>query len=300
MKGKKKDSRQFIYKITFFFTLIYFTLLYFQKRILLGLFQTQLSFSIPDTIAILTSEDKLEGFINRSTNGAILTGSFLAFEIFIFISLIIYLFVKLFLLYRRKKWQNQDFLLLAGLLILLLGSFYYTYIFVSSTHSTYIEIEHIVKHFTPKQIANITKQWSTFFYQYDFSALNFMKDYIVVADQFSITVDNVKEIGKIPDILNLWLNHLNLLKLHYFLVMCSGFLMTLIAQLFNYRSNGSIFNKNKKIDIILAENRALQTQLITVQKKDTKRKSKKNKKKSKKEKITTQKKGKKRKKNKKE
>ncbi|MDT2834912.1 hypothetical protein P7H70_12775 [Vagococcus carniphilus] len=102
-----------------------------------------------------------------------------------------------------------------------------------------------------------------------------MKDYIVVADQFSITVDNVKEIGKIPDILNLWLNHLNLLKLHYFLVMCSGFLMTLIAQLFNYRSNGSIFNKNKKIDIILAENRALQTQLITVQKKDTKRKSKK-------------------------
>ncbi len=263
MKHQRKKSHLFIYRTSLFFTLIYFFLIYFQKRILTFLFQTQLSFSLPDTLFVLTSENKLEDIIERAQNGALTIGIFLTIETLLFIGVIILLLTKLFILYKKKKWQTHDYILLIGLIILLLGSFYYSYIAIDSTFYSYTEVKTIVERISPKQLASLSKQWSGFFYNYDFSALNFVKDSMVISDQFSLMVKNINEVGRIPDIINLWLNHLNLLKTHYFLLMCFGFISILIAHFFNYRSNGSLFKSKKSIQ---TENSVLKAELLSLKK----------------------------------
>lgn len=275
MQLKKKETRQSIYRTSLFFTLIYFVVIYYQKRILTGLFQTQLSFSIPDILAVLTSENKLDTFINRATNGTIVVGIFLALEVLLFVVFIIYLLVKIFFLYKRKKLQKHDFLLITGLIILLFGSFYYSYITASHTIQSLTEVQQILERLSPKQLKALSEQWSTFFYEYNFSALNFMKDYTVIADQVAITFGNVKALGRIPNILHLWLDNLNLLKNHYFIVMCIGFISTLLAQLFNRYLNGPLFRRRKDVDAIIAENDALKKEISSLKRSEQSSKTKK-------------------------
>ena len=102
---RKKIKRENLYRSVFLFTIIYFILMYFQKRILLGLFQTQLSFSIPSVVSIITSQNTLDELISRGTNGAILTGAFLAIEIIAFILLILYFLFQLWRLYKNNKFK---------------------------------------------------------------------------------------------------------------------------------------------------------------------------------------------------
>lgn len=234
-KQPKKKIRQSIYKYSFIFTLIYFTLIYFQKRILSGLFQTQLSFSIPDTIAILTSSHALDELTTRGTNGAILVGVFLIIEVLIFISAIIYFLIKLWKVHSSKYWKKYDYTLVLGLLVLLIGSFYYAFVTANTSLETFTTIQNALNHLGPKQLGQLGDKWKNFIYHYEFSLGYLPRDISIVIDQVKTIVSSVKEIAQLPDVINGWLNQLSLFKFHYFLVICSGSFLVILAQLFESR-----------------------------------------------------------------
>lgn len=246
MLFRKNLTRQSVYHSVFIFTIIYFILMYFQKRILLGIFQTQLSFSIPNTIALLTSDNTFEEITNRAINGAILTGVFLIIEIVIFILLIIYFLCKLWHVHYIEQLRKLDFLLVLGLFTLLLGSFYYAYILGSSSLETYTTISTSLNRVTPKQLQLLSEKWKDFIFNYQFSLGYLPRDISVVINHIKNLIANVKEIAQIPDVISLYLSRLNVLKFHYFLLMSSGFGILLIAQLFEYHL---IFESFKKLTL---------------------------------------------------
>lgn len=243
---RKKITRETMYRSVFLFTIIYFILIYFQKRILLGLFQTQLSFSIPSVIAILTSDSSLDVLTNRATNGAILTGAFLVIEILTFIAFILLFLWKLWQLKRGKSFKKYDYLLVAGLIALLFGSFYYAFITASTSIETFNTVSTALNHLSPKQLQALGDKWQNFIYNYEFSLGYLPRDISVVVNEIKHLIGNVKEIAQIPDVINHWLNQLSLFKFHYFLVMCLGFVILLIAQIAEYQLIIKSFRKIKK------------------------------------------------------
>ena len=235
MLFRKNLTRQSVYHSVFIFTIIYFLLMYFQKRVLLAIFQTQLSFSIPNTIALITSDNTLDELISRATNGAILTGAFLVIEILLFILLIIHFLWKLWRVHYIEQLRRFDFLLVIGLLVLLVGSFYYAYVVASTSLETYTTVSTAINRVTPKQLQLMTEKWKDFLYHYQFSLGYLPRDVSMVIDYVKMLIGNVKEIAQIPDVINQYLNRLSELKFHYFLLMSGGFGTLLFSQLFEYR-----------------------------------------------------------------
>lgn len=235
MSFRKNLTRQSVYHSFFIFTIIYFILMYFQKRILLGLFQTQLSFSIPNIIALITSDNTLDELVSRGINGAILTGCFLIIEILLFIILIIHFLCKLWRVHYIEQLRKFDFLLVLGLLILLVGSLYYAYVLGTTSLDTYDTISTSLNRVTPKQLQLLSEKWKDFIFNYQFSLGYLPRDVSMVIDHVKQLISNVKEIAQIPDVINHYLNQLSQFKFHYFLLMCSGFATLLISQLFEYR-----------------------------------------------------------------
>lgn len=235
MSFRKNLTRQSVYHSVFIFTIIYFILMYFQKRILLGLFQTQLSFSIPNIIALITSDNTLDELVSRGINGAILTGCFLIIEILLFIILIIHFLCKLWRVHYIEQLRKFDFLLVLGLLILLVGSLYYAYVLGTTSLDTYDTISTSLNRVTPKQLQLLSEKWKDFIFNYQFSLGYLPRDVSMVIDHIKQLISNVKEISQIPDVINHYLNQLSQFKFHYFLLMCSGFATLLISQLFEYR-----------------------------------------------------------------
>lgn len=235
MKHSRKKMRQSIYQYSFFFTIIYFLLIYFQKRLLSGLFQTQLSFSVPDTIAILTSSNAVEELTTRGTNGAIIVGVFFVIEALVFISAIIYFLFKLWKVHSTKYWKKYDYVLVTGLIILLLGSFYYAFVVVNTSLETFSTVQDALNHLGPKQIGQLTDKWKNFIYHYEFSLGYLPRDISVVIEQVKVIIASIKEIQQLPEVINQWLTHLNLLKLHYFIVICLGSLAVISAQIIEAR-----------------------------------------------------------------
>ena len=231
----KKLTRQSVYHSVFIFTIIYFILMYFQKRILFGLFQTQLSFSIPNIIALITSDNTLDALTSRAINGAILTGGFLVIEILLFIILIIHFLFKLWRVHYIEQLRKFDFLLVLGLLTLLFGSFYYAYILGTTSLETYITISTSLNRVTPKQLQLLSEKWKDFIFNYQFSLGYLPRDVSMVIEHVKGLIANVKEIAQIPDVINHYFNRLSELKFHYFLLMCGGFGTLLVSQLFEYR-----------------------------------------------------------------
>lgn len=282
MVHSKNNPRQLIYRLSLFFAIIYFILIYFQKRILLQLFQTQLSFSIPDTVAVLTSENSLDTLIERTTNGGILVGGFLIVEVLIFISMIAYLLYKLWRMHQLSKWQKLDWFLVGGLGLLFLGSIYYTYVTANSTISSFTEIEGILRKLTPSQVKHLGSQWKDMIIQYEFSLSRLPRDITYIIDEANKIISSIKDVARIPTITNQWLNHLTLLKTHYFLTMCVGFILTFVGQFFNYRVNGPLFQTGRKnakrvkemeyaIDDLTKENQTLLSQVEDLKEKLTKK-----------------------------
>lgn len=246
MFSRKKITRETIYRSVFLFTILYFLLIYFQKRILLGLFQTQLSFSIPNVIAILTSDNSLDVLTSRGTNGAIITGAFLVIEVLVFILLILLFLWKLWQLKKMNNFKKYDYLLVVGLIILLFGSFYYAFITASTSMETFNTVSRALNHLTPKQIQALIDKWQNFLYNYEFSLGYLPRDVSLVIGEAKHLIGNVKEISQVPDVINQWLNHLSLLKFHYFLVMCLGFITLLVAQVAEYQLIIKSFRKIKR------------------------------------------------------
>ncbi|MEG0256252.1 MAG: hypothetical protein RR554_10250 [Vagococcus sp.] len=282
MTSTHKNNRQQIYRLSLFFSIIYFILIYFQKRLLIQLFQTQLSFSIPDTLAVLTSDNSLDTLIERATNGGILVGVFLIVEVLIFIGLISYLLFKIWRMHQLKHWQKIDWFLVVGLCLLFLSSLYYTYVTANSTLTTFNEIEGILKKLTPSQIKQLSSQWRDMIIHYEFSLGHLPRDITFILEKVDAIISSIKDVGRIPNLTNQWLNHLTLLKTHYFLTMCVGFLLTFVGQLFNYRVNGPLFQTGRKnarrvkelestVISLNEENQELNTQLIELKEKLTKK-----------------------------
>ncbi len=245
MKRSSKKMRQSIYRASLFFTIIYFLLIYFQKRLLSGLFQTQLSFSIPDTISILTSSNAIEELTTRGTNGGIVVGVFFVIEVLVFISAIIYFLFKLWKVHSTKYWKKYDYVLVIGLIILLIGSFYYAFVVVNTSLETFSTVQAALNHLGPKQIGQLTDKWKNFIYHYQFSLGYLPRDISVVIDQVKIIIASIKEIQQLPEVINQWLTHLSLLKLHYFIVICLGSFAVISAQVLEYRYVWNKFFKFK-------------------------------------------------------
>lgn len=265
MLFRKNLTRQSVYHSVFIFTIIYFLLMYFQKRVLLAIFQTQLSFSIPNAIALATSDNTFDEIISRATNGAILTGGFLVIEILIFISLISYFLWKLWRVHYIEQLRRFDFLLVIGLLILLIGSFYYAYVVASTSLETYTTVSTAINRVTPKQLRLLSEKWQDFLFNYQFSLGYLPRDVSMVIEHVKTLIGNVKEIAQIPDVLNQYVNRLSELKFHYFILMSSGFITLLISQLVEYRLIIKAFKSVKvkrKVDI-LAEETAETTDQLT-------------------------------------
>lgn len=265
MLFRKNLTRQSVYHSVFIFTIIYFLLMYFQKRVLLAIFQTQLSFSIPNAIALATSDNTFDEIISRATNGAILTGGFLVIEILIFIFLISYFLWKLWRVHYIEQLRRFDFLLVIGLLILLIGSFYYAYVVASTSLETYTTVSTAINRVTPKQLRLLSEKWQDFLFNYQFSLGYLPRDVSMVIEHVKTLIGNVKEIAQIPDVLNQYVNRLSELKFHYFILMSSGFITLLISQLVEYRLIIKAFKSVKvkrKVDI-LAEETAETTDQLT-------------------------------------
>lgn len=265
MLFRKNLTRQSVYHSVFIFTIIYFLLMYFQKRVLLAIFQTQLSFSIPNAIALATSDNTFDEIISRATNGAILTGGFLVIEILIFIFFISYFLWKLWRVHYIEQLRRFDFLLVIGLLILLIGSFYYAYVVASTSLETYTTVSTAINRVTPKQLRLLSEKWQDFLFNYQFSLGYLPRDVSMVIEHVKTLIGNVKEIAQIPDVLNQYVNRLSELKFHYFILMSSGFITLLISQLVEYRLIIKAFKSVKvkrKVDI-LAEETAETTDQLT-------------------------------------
>lgn len=265
MLFRKNLTRQSVYHSVFIFTIIYFLLMYFQKRVLLAIFQTQLSFSIPNAIALATSDNTFDEIISRATNGAILTGGFLVIEILIFIFFISYFLWKLWRVHYIEQLRRFDFLLVIGLLILLIGSFYYAYVVASTSLETYTTVSTAISRVTPKQLRLLNEKWQDFLFNYQFSLGYLPRDVSMVIEHVKTLIGNVKEIAQIPDVLNQYVNRLSELKFHYFILMSSGFITLLISQLVEYRLIIKAFKSVKvkrKVDI-LAEETAETTDQLT-------------------------------------
>ncbi|MBO0476465.1 hypothetical protein DOK76_05240 [Vagococcus sp. DIV0080] len=259
---RKKVTRGHLYRSVLFFTIIYFILIYFQKRILTGLFNSQLSFTVPDVLGIVTSDAPLDVLTKRATNGAILTGGFLFVEIILFILLILLFLFKLWRIHQQEKLKKYDFVLLVGLLILLMGSFYYAYILGTTSLETYQTVTSALNHLSPKQLDKLATRWKDFIYNYQFSLGYLPRDISIVIDQFKQIMSNVQEVADIPNVLSQYINRLSELKLHYFLLMCAGFGTLMVAQIFEYRliltSLKQLKPKNK---LFTSHNQVSETQL---------------------------------------
>lgn len=267
MLFRKNLTRQSVYHSVFIFTIIYFLLMYFQKRVLLAIFQTQLSFSIPNAIALATSDNTFDEIISRATNGAILTGGFLVIEILIFIFLISYFLWKLWRVHYIEQLRRFDFLLVIGLLILLIGSFYYAYVVASTSLETYTTVSTAINRVTPKQLRLLSEKWQDFLFNYQFSLGYLPRDVSMVIEYVKTLIGNVKEIAQIPDVLNQYVNRLSELKFHYFILMSSGFITLLISQLVEYRLIIKAFKSVKvkrKVDILAEETAETTNQLTQI------------------------------------
>ena len=276
---RKKIKRENLYRSVFLFTIIYFILMYFQKRILLGLFQTQLSFLIPSVVSIITSQNTLDELISRGTNGAILTGAFLAIEIIAFILLILYFLFQLWRLYKNNKFKIYDYSLLAGLIILLFGSFYYAYVVASTSLETYNTIFTALNRLSPTQLQKVADKWTEFLYNYQFSLGYLPRDVSLVIDQVNTIIASVKDIANIPDVINHYLNRLSELKFHYFMLMCLGFGILLVTQVLEYKLIIRSFRKLKfskkpaavqqeQMVQLLGEQQELMSRMIDLQEKN--------------------------------
>ena len=86
-----------VYKKSLFFSIMSFLLIYFQRRFLFWLFQTQVSFSVLNISYLLTSETPLTDVQSMITRGGILVGIVLVLEVLLLFGFSLYFFTAFWL-----------------------------------------------------------------------------------------------------------------------------------------------------------------------------------------------------------
>lgn len=217
------------------FSILSVLALYFQKRLLLWVFQTQVSLSVTSVSYLLTSEAPLNELQRMVSKGGILVGIVLLIEIVLLIGISLFLFYRFWQWYRKGLFLKKDTVLVLGYVVLLGSTLYIIVAGAIETWETTNEVLTRLQRLSPQQISLLTKEWYELILSADYSLLQLPAAGMYILEQIRLIINSVRDIAGIPGILNHWLGVLLQLKNTYGWLLIISFVTLSMGHLLAWR-----------------------------------------------------------------